>query len=702
MSLASQLMLPPLREELRLLPAAANRDGSPAWMVQDPVNNRFFRIGWLDFELLLRWTLAGSEQIVESVNADTTLCANLDDVKGLLQFLEQHNLLRASNEQAVDRLNQRASALKKGFYEQLVHHYLFFRIPLVRPQFWLQKAMPLLAWIFTRKAAVALMAVSTTGIYLAARQWDVFVNTFVDQLTWSGLLGYSIALIFAKALHEVGHAVTATRYGVRVAHMGVAMVVMFPMLYTDTGESWKLSNSRQRLAIASAGLITEMALAGIATLAWSLAPEGSIKSALFFLATTSWVLTLAINASPFMRFDGYFILSDILDIPNLHERASNLARTWLRRHLLGWSDEWPERLPGHGNTFMIAFALVTWLYRLVVFFGIALLVYHFFFKLLGLLMFAVELVVFIARPIASEIKVWWSRRGEIKSGRKRMAWLVLSVFLLMALIPWHSSVRGSGAAHAALSQVVYSPLAGRLLTLPAAGSVMKGQTLFVLESPDLRIAAGRASSLAQARDKELVGLAGLPEGESRRASVQLQQEQFTAEAQLYGKEQLRMRLTAPFAGELRDLDMQLTPGVWVNPRQALAVVVDPAHWVVDAYIAESDIARVQPGDKARVRIRAASPYFRNGRVTEVDAARVTVLPHPILDAQAGGPIATLPGTANVRVPRDAIYRVKIALEEAPATLKVAVVEVVVEGTPRALLLSAVEGIAAVLIRESGF
>lgn len=702
MTSSQATLLPPLREELRLLPAAANRDGTPAWMVQDPVNNRFFRIGWLDFELLLRWTQESAERLVESVNTETTLTVGLADVDGLMRFLEQHNLLQANSEQAVERLRQRASALKKSVHEQLIHHYLFFRIPLVRPQFWLKKLLPFLDWIFTRQTALAVLAIGLAGIFLAARQWEVFVTTFVDQLTWSGLLCYSLALVFAKAFHEMGHALTATRQGVRVAHMGVAMVVLFPMLYTDTSESWKLSNPRQRLAIASAGIIAELALAAIATLGWSLAPEGPVKSALFFLATISWVLTLAINATPFTRFDGYFIVSDILDIPNLHERSSSLARTWLRRHLLGFNDEWPERLPGHGNAFMIGFAVLTWLYRLVLFFGIALLVYHFFFKVLGILLFGVELVMFIGRPIWSELKVWNTRRSEIGAGRKRLAWLLLGVFLMVALIPWRTSVRGAGVVHAALQQVVYSPLAGRLLELPKTAQVTEGQILFVLESPDLSIAGHRAGQLAQARAKELVGLMGLPEGESRRASVQLQQEQFSAEARLYGKEQLRLQLTAPFAGVLRDLDMQLAPGVWVQPRQALAIIVDPAHWVVDAYIAESDIARVHAGDEARVRIGSVAPYFQRGHVTEVDASRATVLPHAILDAQSGGPIATLPAAGNARSPRDAIYRVRISLDGAPLNAQVAVGEVVIDGVARAWLPSILEGMAAILIRESGF
>ena len=694
--------LPPLREELRLLPAAANRDGTPAWIVQDPVNNRFFRIGWLDFELLLRWTQESAERLVESVNSETTLSVGLADVDGLIRFLEQHSLLQANSEQAVERLRQRALALKKSVHEQLIHHYLFFRIPLLRPQFWLKKLLPFVDWVFTRQAALAVLAIGLAGIFLAARQWDVFVTTFVDQLTWSGLLCYSLALVFAKAFHEMGHAMTATRQGVRVAHMGVAMVVLFPMLYTDTSESWKLSNPRQRMAIASAGIVAELALAAIATLGWSLAPEGPVKSALFFLATISWALTLAVNASPFTRFDGYFILSDMLDMPNLHERSGNLARTWLRRILLGFKDEWPERLPGHGNALMIAFAVLTWLYRLVLFFGIALLVYHFFFKLLGLLLFGVEMVMFIGRPIWSEIKVWRQRRSEIGVARRWLAWLLLGTFLMLTLIPWHASVRGPGEVHADLQQVVYSPLAGRLLTLPETAEAAAGQVLFVFESPDLSIAAQRADHLAQARARELVGLMGLPEGETRRASVQLQQEQFTAEARLYGKEQLRLQLTAPFAGVLRDLDPQLAPGVWVQPRQALAIIVDPAHWVVDAYIAESDIARVHQGDKARVKIGSVAPYFHSGRVTEVDTARASVLPHAILDSQSGGPIATLPGAGNTRSPRDAIYRVRIALEAAPVNAQVALAEAVIDGAPRAWLPSVLEGMAAILIRESGF
>jgi putative peptide zinc metalloprotease protein len=698
--------LPPLREELRLLPASPNLDGSPAWLVHDPVNNRFYRIGWVDFELLLRWGRGSPRQIVAAVNAETTLNIDERELEDLLRFLSHHCLLQPLGEQAVDLLRQRAGALKPSPWKWLLHHYLFFRIPLVRPQVWLARLAAHIGWIFSPAAAITVLILSLAGIWLAARQWETFATTFIDNLTWSGAVGYAVALSGAKLLHEMGHALTATRLGVRVAHMGLAMVVMFPMLYTDTSESWKLKDPRQRLANASAGIITELALAGLATLAWGLSPDGAFRSAMFFLATTSWVLTLAINATPFMRFDGYFILADILDMPNLHERSGALARVWLRRVLLGFDDPWPEPLPRRRHNFLIAFAFLTWAYRLIVFLTIALLVYHFFFKLLGIFLMVVEISWFIARPIWSEISIWIKRRGEIKAERKKTGWLLLLIILMALLLPWQTHVEGYGWLHPEHQYNVYSPRAGRLVALPAAGRVTQGQVLFVVASPDLQIAAQRAEALAQSHARELVGLVGLPNGEERRAGVRSQFDRFQAETSLYKAEQARMILTSPFAGMLVDLDPQLAPGVWINPRQRLATIIDPSRWVVDAYISEADIGRVRTGDYARVQAHSKSIHFLNGRVSEVDTARTTVLPHAMLDAQSGGPILTLPATSTEHhaehAPRDAIYRVRIILDQPPGVSRMSVGKVIITGEARAWLPSVFERIASVLLRESSF
>jgi putative peptide zinc metalloprotease protein len=690
------------REELRLLPADANRDGSPAWMIQDPVTNRFYRIGWLDFEILARWEHGSATAIAQAVSAETTLQVEPADVDSLAAFLKQHNLLQPAGTADIDAMRQRAAAQTRSFGEWLLHHYLFIRIPLVRPQDKLARLLSRARWLFTPGVLTLVCLASTMGIAMALHQWDTFASSFVDHLTWQGAIGFALAMTFAKALHELGHALTATRYGVRVAHMGVALVVMFPMLYTDTGESWKLSNPRQRLAIASAGVLTELGLAGVATLLWSLSPDGPVRTALFFLASTSWALTLLVNASPFMRFDGYFILSDLLDFPNLHERAGNMARAWLRRTVLGLPEPWPEDLPAVQRRWLTVFALVTWVYRLSVFLGIAVLVYLHFFKLLGIALMMVELVWFIARPVYSEMKAWWGRRAQVHIARKSLGLLAAAVVGAVLFVPWHAGVQGVGVIHAARQYPVFAPRAGELRSLPKNGLVAEGELMFALAAPELRSSAHRAQVMADARALELVGLSGLKDGEERRALVDSERERFLAEAGVYSGEQSRMQLVAPFAGRLADVDPQLHAGVWVQPRHPLAILIDPSSWVAEVYVAEEDVARIKAGDAAKV---YAGSHAMAGTVLQVDTSRTGSLGTPMLDAASGGPIVTLPRSEvrnAERVVRDGLYRVRIALQEAPQRQQMSLCSALITGKPRSLLHGVLDNAISVVIRESGF
>ena len=122
---------------------------------------------------------------------------------------------------------------------------------------------------------------------------------------------YFITLILVKCLHELGHAYVAKYHGCRVSAIGIAFLVFFPFLYTDTTDAWRLRNHKDRLLINFAGILTELHLALIATFVWGVLPEGGLGAA-FFIATTSWISSIAINVSPFMRFDGYYVFSDWL------------------------------------------------------------------------------------------------------------------------------------------------------------------------------------------------------------------------------------------------------------------------------------------------------------------------------------------------------------------------------------------------------
>lgn len=701
--------LPGLREDLALIEAAPRRDGSPAWMVHDPVANRFYQLGWLEFELLSRWGAATAGDVLGQTFDQTGLAVSAEELANLVEFLARHHLLRASEPAAAQALITEAASARDARLKRLLHDYLFFRIALVRPQAWLERWLPRVRFV-AGPAFLCLTAVATVlGLVLALRQWDVFLHSLGASMSLSGLVGYAVALAVAKTLHELGHAFTATHYRIRVAHMGVAFLVLWPMLYTDTGEAWKLANRRQRFAIAAAGMAVELGLAGFATLAWSLTPDGAVRDALFFLATVSWLMTVAINASPFMRFDGYFLLSDALDLPNLHQRAFAQARHGLRRAVLGRGPAFdpPETFEAGPRRALIAFAWLTWLWRLVVFVGIALAVYHFFFKALGILLFAVEIAWFIVRPLATEVGHWASLRRHAQAGYVARSLVIALAVLGLFAIPWRGVATAEGLLRAEHQQVLYAPVPARLSEALLAGERQAGDGLARLDSPDLRQQAHERRVAADGLERQLLLSVGTAQGRERRGLIaERLQGQLVALAGEEGR-LARLEMTAPFRGYLTDVDEALRPGVWIAPGQAMAVLHDPRSWIVDAYLDQQEVARIRVGAGARFYRHGHPEAPLNGTVQAIDADRQQRFAHPMLAVDHGGRLPALRGPEGQLIPRDALYRVRIRIDtgatppggvrwrETPGAVRI-------EAERRSLLLDWGRHALSVLIRESGF
>jgi putative peptide zinc metalloprotease protein len=698
--------LPPLREELGLHRGPALATGEPSHTLEDPVRNQFFRIDWTTFEILCRWSLGNPDDIVLSLRADTPLDLERADVEAVQKFLHDNQLLRPDPIASSQAMAARHQAAEGKWHTRLLHHYLFFRIPLVKPDRWLTRAAPAFEWVFSRGFAVMTLLALLLGATLVWRQWDVFRGTLAGSFTPGGLFAYAVALTLVKCAHELGHAVSAKRRGCRVPAMGLAFLVLWPVPYTDTNDVWRLDKRAWRQQVAMAGVATELLIAVWATLAWAVLPDGMLREIVFPLATTTWIATLAVNASPFMRFDGYFVLADWLDMPNLHARAFSLARWDLRERLFGFKAEPPEYFPRRRHVGLILFAWAVWIYRITVFVGIALLVYHFFIKLVGLFLFCIEMSWFVIRPIAGEVKVWRTLWPQIRNSPRGRRTLVLALLVLaLFAVPWPTRVQGGALLKPVDVFPVHAPEHAQVTGLPLreGAQVKAGQLLVQFAVPE----NGSRRQALQAEVERLrwqAGSAGF-DAEQRANSVVLREQLASAEAQLAALDEdaARYRPLAPFAGTLRDLDPELVPGTWVGKNERVAVLVGEGAAEVNTYLDEDTVRRVAVGDRATFYIDGGAGPALRLTVAGIDRDATRTLPSGLWAAQQGGQVPARE-KQGAWYPDHAVYRVSFSVDQPEAQLAGHAWrgKVVIAGDWEAPGTRFVRALAGLFWREAGF
>lgn len=654
------MQLPMLRQELSVLPGPSLADGQPSHTLHDPVRNRYFQLDWPTFEIIARWALGTPASIAQRVNDETTLTIEATDVENVAQFLADNELLEPAIGSS-NRLAARASRLRGTWWQQLLHNYLFFRIPLWRPDAWLSRMAPAFRIFYSRGFRWLTVLALLIGMIEIGRDWDRFAATLVDTFSLRGLIGYGLALFAVKFAHELGHAITAKRYGCRIPTMGVAFLVLWPVAYTDTNDVWQLRSRRQRLAVAAAGVLTELTIAAWATFLWAWLPDGLPKSIAFLLATTTWISTILVNASPFMRFDGYFLLADYLELPNLHARSFALARWHLREVLFDLGDEPPEYFRSVRQRGLIVFAWAVWIYRLVLFLGIAALVYHFFIKAVGIVLFIIEIGVFVLLPVMRELREWkklWPRLRH-----RRRTWIsagVGALFLLFFVLPLPTRVHTSALLQPQQRFVIYAPDNAQIERLPfgEGQKVGEGDVLVVMTSPKLQ---WRERSLtARLQQTRWQASAGAFNAEQRAHWQSSQAENAAALAEIDSAATTAERYApkAPFAGVIRDIDPELQPGQWVTTHERLGVLVQPGRQEVIAYVDEQAANGIRPGARAAF-------FADNGglprialRVVRVDADASRILTEPPLASRFGGDLLVRE-SKNVLYPERVLYRVTL-------------------------------------------
>ena len=696
--------LPSLRADLQLSPAAPALDGSPRWTLADPVRGRYFKLGTAAMRLLRHWSLGDPEQVLRAANREPGLPLDGVELEQLLTFLRGHDLISALDDQQRASYQLKALAQRQSLWKILLHQYLFFRIPLWRPDAFLNRAWPWLQRFGPRILRYGFPATLGLGVFLVSRDWQRFVGTFPHLFSLGGAISFGVALFFAKLCHEFGHAFMAKRAGCRVQSMGVAFMVLLPMFYTDVSDAWRVNDRRARLLIGAGGVLAELLLACIALLVWSLLPDGPARTAAFMLASATWITTLVVNLNPFMRFDGYFLLSDLWEVDNLQGRAFAFCRWRLRECLFGYGAPAPEPWSPTMQRRLLIWGYGSWLWRAALFFGIALAVYHLFFKVLGIFLMLVELVWFIFLPIMNEWRQWWSRREQAHGPRVLVSSLAVLGLLLVLIVPWRSAVELPTMLEGGRASALHAPVAARVKAVKVADGqkVAQGDVLIELESPDLDSRQAIVRREIQIQQLLMRRQAGRSETAADAGIVEQRLAEAVAEYRGLSARRERLLLRAPHAGTVRDLLPNLTPGRWLSTKDALARVVEDGSRL-RGYVAEAELWRVKPG--ATGRFIADDPMHPaiTVKLDEIDTNGVAYVDQEALTSDHHGPIAVRRDQQQRAEPVQAQYGARLTtLDQPPTPVQPLRGVVVLQGSGESVLGVAWRRLAALGVRESGF
>ncbi len=698
--------LPRLRQDLAVSPGAPSPSGAPAWVIHDPLQHRFIQIDAAARDLLALWPEArDAASLAALMQARTGARITTEEIAAFAHFLHGSDLTvepaRGGWRAYADRVKENTH----GWLSQLMHNYLFFRIPLVRPEPFLRATLPLVAPLYTRAAAIVVALLGLVGLYLTSRQWDAFVATFQHGFTLEGAILFAIALFSIKILHELGHAYTAVRHGCRVPTLGLAVMMLAPLLYTDVSGAWALPDRKKRLAIDGAGIVVELAVAALATLLWAFLPDGILRSIAFTLATAGWILSLAINLNPFMRFDGYYLLSEWIGVENLQSRAFALGRWKMREILLGLGAPIPERFPPAQQRFLIAYAWGVWLYRLILFTGIALLVYIFAFKALGIILFLIEIIYFILWPIAAELNHWRRHMPMLlRSPRTAVTAAILCGLIALVVYPWSATVRVPAVLELAETQNVFSKKAAEIsrIHVQQGDFVAAGDPLVELTSPELIQAISIAKTKLDLTRLRLARRAA--DDIDREASLELERERLTLETKLQGLQKERGELTikAPIGGRVLELNPALQHGRWISAKESLALIGDGPRQTAKGYVREADLWRIGKGTTGRFIPEGVQRGTAALAVSDIAVRGAAAIDVPDLASLHGGEIAVQTAPGNRMAPVIGQYLVWFSVEGESPPAETTVRGVVhLVGARESLLASFWRQALKVLIRESG-
>ena len=650
-------------------------------VVKNPISLTYFRLGRDHFQAARlfdgKTELRAIAETLSQTNAywrAMPIDEAVEELASLGQQLSNTGVLQSTGRYALGRLAA-VDSRKKIRIESVIGSILYLKKSLVDPDKLLRRMDRFFGWMFTRAyvltfaaaLVVTLVALMFHGEELAIHSANFFTlqNLF---LTW-------VVFIFVKTFHEFGHGLTCKHFGGEVHEMGAMFIMFTPYLYCNVSDSWLLPDKAKRILVTAAGIFVELSIAIVAAWVWMVTAPGLLHQICFNIIFMCSVSTVLFNANPLMKFDGYYMLSDALEVPNLKQKSAAAASTWSQRHLLGL------RGGGSGQFFSYElgpvfgfYAVASYLYGWLVLYRIS---SHMFDMLapygLDFLSHSyVYLYLFtaLALPCFRLMQITYKNPVTRAAASRRFLQIgagVAALFVLAWFLPWQDSVKRGVVLEQAGVEPVTTRTPGFLREVYVHGgeAVRAGQPLAQLENLEIQ---GEADELAtEVATYEVQRRAALssPSDENRQMA--------TAYAHLLeeAKTQLDLRrwqlgeciLRAPHDGVVREEDLQKLVGQFFLRGRTLCAVGSRHEYRAIISLGESEARRVAVGQSTDVRLRAMSGQTFVGTISSAPVSTLTRLTNAGSANLTGGDVPSTMDREGQFEPTVAYYEAEMIIRD---------------------------------------
>ena len=654
-------------------------------VVRDPSNNQFFRlsedayhfVGLLDSRRTVgeAWDLC-NDQLGDRAPTQ-------GEVIQILGQLYSVNLLRGDlppDVQSVfDRFKKRRAREVGGY----LTNFLFVRIPLFDPDRILDLFVGVFGWVFSPVGFALWLGLLGAAGYHLVGHWNELISGVDSVLDPSNLISLSISFWIIKAIHEFGHGFANKKFG-RISGdggemhvMGIMLLVFMPVPYVDASSSWAFRSKWHRALVGAAGIYVELAVASIAAVVWANTTGGTTLHAMMYnIMFIASVSTILFNGNPLLRFDGYYILSDVLEIPNLYQRSRDRLYYLVKKYAYGVRNPRNPAYARGEQIWFVVYAIAAFIYRIFISIRIILFIAGKFFYL-GVAMGILAIIMWLLVPLGKWLK-FLSTSPELSRTRPRAVGAsVMTTVVIIAMLgalPVPDRGRAEGVVAPRRLAQIHLKVDGFVEQIQSSGVSVEpeGLPVVIARNRDLELQRDQLVAEAKLTRVQMRGAGG--SNEPARAAVLWERLDSINEKLAYITDQIEsLRVKAPFEGVWISPDADRLSGVFLRPADEIGMVAGTSDLVLeivaDQWIGPRINSETDLGDKVDIRVKGNPDLKLTGRISDKDPAGAKTLPSAALGYLAGGTHEVSMDDPEGRTATKPVFRVMVDPDSGSASIQ---------------------------------